>query len=478
MLNMKYTFTLFFVLLLSSNVSKAKGVSPYLPLKIDPLIELQIERLASITQMPALIKPYHIVTVADYLEKIQHSHPTLYTRINNYIKRFKKQGGITHRKIELSYSDNKQSQTNNRGIALDNNLSSSISGFYQLNKYIIANAGGTFIDKGKFIPHQSYFSMGYEYLQLDVGYREHWLSPMQESSTLTSTNAKPILSATISNVTPITDWNINYEFSVGRLEEMEGILFGETKSKGKPGFLTMHASIQPFDWWTLGVNRTFVFGGGERKVNASTLWKAIIDPVSGDNCGGQSDLQDCDQESGNQVASVTSKFDFSVGNNFPISVYAEFAGEDTNDFKPYLLGNKAFSLGVFLPYLNDDTALYLEHTIFEDLWYVHHLYDEGYRNDLSVIGHWWGDIKAINDGATGNSSTVRINVDLFKRFHLMAKLKTAKVQSSPQFSYQRHNEIALLLSQVYHDGFINYSFSLGSDVNGDDFMKLAVGYNW
>jgi len=456
----------------------AKGVSPYLPLKLDNLIELEIERVVSISQMPSLSKPYHIATVYQYLKKVEKSHPSLFGRVNNYIKRFKKQGGLTHRKVELAHSNDKSDQINNRGIAQDVNLSSSFSAFYQFNEYIIANAGGTLNKQSKFIPHQSYISLGYEYLQLDIGYREHWLSPMQESATIISTNAEPALSATISNVTPITDWNIKYELSVGRLEEMEGIEFDGVKSKGRPGFLTMHASLQPFDWWTLGVNRSFVFGGGERDINFSTVWKAIIDPVSGDNCGGESDLQDCNKESGNQVASITSKFDFSIGDNFPLSIYAEYAGEDTNDYKKYLLGNKAFSLGLFLPYLNEATSLYIEHTIFEDLWYVHHLYDEGYRNDLNVIGHWWGDRKSIKDGAMGNSSTLRFNWDISSNYHLQTKFRTAQIDSSIDYQYQRSKELELHLKQIYNDGFINYSVNFGKDINGESFYKLSLGYNW
>lgn len=460
------------------STSNAKGVSPYLPLKLDNLIELEIERVVSISQMPALNKPYHIATVYHYLKKIEKSHPRLHNRVKNYIKRYKKQGGLTHRKVELSHSNDDNDQINNRGIAQDANLSSSFSGFYQLNEYIIANAGGALNKQSNFIPHQSYISVGYEYLQLDIGYREHWLSPLQESATIVSTNAEPALSVTISNVTPITDWKIKYELSVGRLEEMDGILFDGNKTKGRPGFLTMHASLQPFDWWTLGVNRSFVFGGGEREVNLSTIWKAIIDPVSGDNCGGQSDLQDCNKESGNQVASITSKFDFSLGDNFPLSIYAELAGEDTNDYKKYLLGNKAFSLGLFLPYLTDGTSLYIEHTKFEDLWYVHHLYDEGYRNNLNVIGHWWGDRKAIKDGSTGNSSTLRFNWDINSNFHLQTKLRTAQIHSSINYQYQRTKELELHLKQVYKDGFINYAINVGKDVNGDSFYKLSLGYNW
>ena len=33
--------------------------------------------------------------------------------------------------------------------------------------------------------------------------------------------------------------------------------------------------------------RTFMFAGGDRVVDLGTVWKAIIDPINGDNCGGE-----------------------------------------------------------------------------------------------------------------------------------------------------------------------------------------------
>ena len=87
----KYILFITLFLLFNIKLANADGVSPYLPLKTDPLIELEIERLASISRMPILSKPFHIVTVVSYLNKIKDSHPQLYNRIFAYIKRYKKQ---------------------------------------------------------------------------------------------------------------------------------------------------------------------------------------------------------------------------------------------------------------------------------------------------------------------------------------------------------------------------------------------------
>ncbi len=473
----KYILFITLFLLFNIKLANADGVSPYLPLKTDPLIELEIERLASISRMPILSKPYHIVTVVSYLNKIKDSHPQLYNRIFAYIKRYKKQSAITHLSTRLSTSNNKDfTVANNRGIAMDDIAQASASGFYQFNQYVIANIGGTIVNGERIIPHNSYLSFGYEYAQFDIGYREHWLSPLQESSLTLSSNAKPAPSITLSNLTPITSWNVKYEFSIGMLEEMDGIHFDDETSSGSPGFLTMQMSFQPVDWWTLGGVRTFMFAGGDRDVNLSTIWKAIIDPISGDNCGGESELQDCNKESGNQIAAINSKMDFSI-QNFPFSLILEYAGEDAKDYK-YSLGNLGRSLGLFFPYVTRKTSLYFEHTIFHRAWYIHHLYDEGYRNDGTVMGHWWGNSKELKDSSPGNASVIRFDWDVSEKYHLETLFRTTTIDSYNKDKYSRAKEIELTFSQVYKDGFINYSLIAGVDLYGESFYRATFGYSW
>jgi len=457
--------------------ANADGVSPYLPLKTDPLIELEIERLATLSRMPILTKPYHIVTVARYLKKVEHSHPQLFHRLSAYITRYKQQSAITHLSTTLATSDNKSATiANNRGIKMDDLSQASAMGFYQFNQYAIANLGGTIVNGSKIIPTNTYLSFGYEYIQFDLGYREHWLSALQESSLALSTNAQPIPSITVSNVTPITSWNAKYEISLGLLEEMDGIKFDGSTSSGEPGFLTMQLSIQPFDWWTIGGVRTLMFAGGDRSMDLSTVWKAIIDPMSGDNCGGTSDLTDCNKESGNQIASFVSKFDLNPF-DFPISLMLEYGGEDTKE-QTYTLGNVARSVAVFFPYLNDDVSLYAEHSIFHSAWYVHHIYAEGYRNDGSVMGHWWGNSKELKDGSPGNTSLIRVNWDISQKYHLQTLLRTATIDAADTEKYSRSKEIEMTLKQVYKNGFMNYSISAGSDIYGDSFYRATIGYSW
>ena len=197
------------------------GVSPYLPLKVDGMIELEIERLATITNMPKLTKPYHIASVVKYLNKVKHSHPTLFIRVNAYVERYKAKSALTHYSIELGYGEkNGGVLANQRGQSFDSLGKLSLRGFYQTNEHLIFNAGGAIVDGQGIVPQSSFVSFGVDYMQFDIGYREHWLSPMQESASLLSTNAPAAPSITVSNVTPLTDFGLHYEISLSLLEEI------------------------------------------------------------------------------------------------------------------------------------------------------------------------------------------------------------------------------------------------------------------
>ena len=464
------------------NPAYSASKAHYLPVKVDPLIELDLERLATLAKMPVLSKPFHIATVKQYLETIKSDYPQLYTRINTYLNRYQKSYGLTHLDIEAGYSNfDDKNLANSRGRTSESNLKAEVSGYWQLSDNFNLSLGGTVFDGSDgFIPNHTYLSYFNEYIQIDLGFKEIWLSPLQESSMLLSTNAEPIARFSVSSPRPLTGWNLEYDISFGKLETQQGIRLGEERFSGEPGFLTMHFSIQPFDWWTIGINRTMMFGGGRRSVDLGDVWEAIIDPVSGDNCGGQSDLQDCTEEAGNQEASVSSKLDFTWG-----SVYLEIAGEDTANYNAYQLGNKAWSVGLFLPYLTGNSSLLAELQYIEDGWYTHHIYTEGYRNNLHSMGHWWGDEKAIDDSIGAQIVTLRYNYELNDKYHFETKIKY--IHNDPdagsegifdRYDYSKGKEVEVNFYQITESSQLRYQLYLGSDTFGEGFTRLSVKYSW
>lgn len=467
---------------LISSYGVMAGVSPYLPLKLNPVFELEVERLVTITGYPTLRKPYHIATMVDYLDKVKLTHPQLHGRINRYIERFKTSANVTHLKAEIRLDDStSKTLKNSRGRSTDNTFYSEFSAFWQPSEYVIANVGGGYGSEDHGFNFGNYISIGSDYLQVDIGYREHWLSPFQDHSMIISTQAKPMLGITLSNVEPITDFDITYEVSFGQLEKVDGIVFDGTTSSGKPGFLTMNLGFKPFDWWTVSLNRTMQFGGGDRgSVDAGSIWEAIIDPVGSDNCGGQSSLQDCDDEFGNQQAAIGSRFDLSW-NDVPYSLILEVAGEDSANFNNYQLGNVAYSLGLFIPYLSPTESLNVTAQFIEDAWYVHHLYREGYSNDGNILGHWWGDEKRVGDGIGANILSVKYTNDLSTTSHLSVKYSTIEnefSESNAVVNYDRGHYVELDYNWQYKTHFLGLHLYAGKDVNGDGFSSLAFSKMW
>ena len=180
---------------------------------------------------------------------------------------------------------------------------------------------------------------------------------------------------------------------------------------------------------------------------------------------------------GNQIASITNRFDFSVFDT-PVSLYFEYAGEDTKDHKNYQLGNLAYTYGVFLPYLTDASSLYFEYSDYHSHWYVHHLYDEGYRNDGTIMGHWWANDRVADDRVGGTTMNLRYNLDIEDFGHLTAKAKYIKLDESTKADYQAGRELEVSYTQTYKNGFIGVSLINKKNVYGDSFNRISFSYNW
>lgn len=473
----RWLFVAYLILIFPSH---AKGSAPslYLPIKTDPLFELELERLASLAKLPKMKKPYHLNTINLHLEKIKASHPKLFYRILNYTKKYSS-SNISHLTLATSVSNGTlKNIPNQRGRTSDSLFSASLASHFELGSNTLINIGGTVDDSNRFIPNFSYLSFGNEFIQADLGYKEHWLAPHHESALLLSTQAEPLLNLSINNSTPISDWNVMYELSVGILSSHNNIKLGDELHSGQPGLLLMHTSFQPTERVTIGLNRTLMFGGGKRNISPSDIWSAITDPVNSDNCGGSgTKLQDCDQEVGNQLASLAVKFDLALF-DYPFSLFYEYAGEDTKDHNNYELGNIARNIGLFIPYLNEDMSLYLEQSTFFNQWYVHHLYGEGYSNRKVKMGHWWGMEKSFNDNVGGETTTVRFNWDFISSYHLSAIYRTVKNDTSLIEDYHRSHEFEFSISSTALSGILGTTIYLGRDTYGEAFTQFGISYTW
>lgn len=459
-----------------SDIASASGISPYLPLKLAAEIETYIEQVMAITPNTPLTKPYKAIDLLTRVKLIKDSHPRLYQRLNSYLARYKRNLFLAHASAEVGFnSGERKFIPNQRGLSTENRYQISVSGYAFASPYFYAAAGAQYSDDNELEQYNSHLAFGFEYLQIELGYREHWFSPFQDSAMLVSSNAQSSPSITLSNATPITSWDIRYEIFYSELERVEGIRLGDDIFPGKPRHGGVHVSFSPLENWTIGLNRTLQFGGGQRKVSFSDVLEAFFDPAGKDNVDG-SESDDPNFEFGNQQASITTKVNFDLG--MPVSVYAEYGGEDTVNESNFSLGNNTTSIGIYLPLVREDLSLRYEYSNWSTRWYIHPLYQSGYTNNGNVLGHWGGDSRVFNDDPPADTHSVNVNWNIVQNQLLNITLRAIRNKNSTQFDYETGMEIQADYSYATDNGFYGIGLYAGKDVFGDSFGRLTTYYRW
>lgn len=465
-----------YFLLVTTCSALAKGPSPYLPLQVSPEIENQIEKLMALTPGAPLTKPYKASELIQRLKLISESYPALHKQLSHYMQRYTQSKGLTHFSASISGGNgNQKVLPNQRGVLADSQYQISLGGLAYVTPYAYVSGGFSYSDDAGSIKYNTHLGFGHEYGQIDLGYREHWFSPFEDSAMLVSTQAIASPSITISNSKPITDWNIRYEVFYSMLEEVEGIVLGDEVFPGRPRHAGLHVSFTPLDFWTLGFNRTLQFGGGKREVSFSDVLEALFDPAGKDNVG-DIDNPDPNFEFGNQQASITSKFNLDWG--MPVSIYFEYAGEDTVNESNYQLGNVAKSVGIFLPILLDNLSLRYEYSDWTNRWYTHPLYGEGYTNEGRIMGHWGADERVIGNDTPATAHTIQVNWQVNSDQVIDLTLRSLENESKLVFDYQRSYEMNLTYSYATDKGFWGAEIYAGKDTFGESFSRLALFYRW
>ena len=367
------------------------GASLYLP--IESSISDDVEKMATITNMPSTKMPYSLQMLNEYNEKIKESHPMLYDKIASKINSLSSNQLITKDKtsISLAASNSEASLANSHGIDTRYKYLFEASYMLNANEHLKGSIEGSLYEKdgsAKITTNNSFISFGFDKFQVDAGYRDHFYGPFRNGGMQISTNAINSPSITFSNPQPFSFAKINYEVFFTKLKTVDGIYYNGVSYSGSPRLLGMHLDFHPIDLLEVSLDRTFQFGGGPRSSSASDVWQAFIDPVSKDNSNANCGV-DC--ETGNQQASVNIKYN---GNLFDkdISFYAIYGGEDTVNGSNYKMGNAVQGFGLYIPFFAKDTSLRYEALDISTSWYTHHLYSNGYSNGGNVMGNWFGDI--------------------------------------------------------------------------------------
>jgi Capsule assembly protein Wzi len=445
-----------------------RGVTPYLPLNLEPEIEAQIERVLILADKPIMRRPIAAVTVLDALPKACKIDRVLCEQVERYLSRFTHTEGIAHASVEGARTSGSGAATvapNRYGMQENSSWDVSAQGYAQLGDHVIVNAGVNAYE-GRTDFTGSLISLGGGYAQMDIGFRPHWLSPMSDSSMLMSTEAPTMPSVTLSNYELFTRWGLHYEIFAALMSKSNRIVLGDGFVSGRPRLSGLHLDIEPASGWSIGVNRLYQYGGGALGGNSiSRLFKGLFAP----NAGRQTSV--ASQQVGNQEGSITSSLLFP--GRVPFAVYFEYAGEDTSRGKPYLLGNSSLSAGIHFPRLLRRFDLTLEASEWQNLWYVHSVYLDGLTNYRRVVGNWFGDQREFGDGVGGRSAMAQLGWEPPFGGLLQLRYRTLQNELYTGIDYKRYHDISIGYSRPWHGVVLGGDLESGRDVLGGNFSRLA-----
>lgn len=460
--------------LVVSSAVLARGVSPYLPLNLAPSIERKIEQVLILADKSVVRRPIPAAVVLDALPKACMRDVALCAEVRAYLSRYMHDAGVTSMQVEAAATtgDSELPIQNSHGMPADSPWEVSGQAFLQTSDYWLFNAG-VVAYQGRATPTGTAISAGFDFAQLDIGYRDHWLSPMRDSSMLISTEAPTMPSITLSNYVPITSLGFNYELFIAEMSKSDQIVFEDGYTSGRPRLAGTQLGIEPISGYTFAAARTFQFGGGARNNNSpSALFNAFIDPTHYD----QTDRLGNKAEFGNQMASIASSM--VVPAKIPFAFRLEYAGEDTGA-ESYLIARTDLTLGLDFPILWRNFDAGFEVSEWQDTWYTHHLYLDGYRNHGDVLGHWFGDNRIAQDAPWGRTRMLRFGWRRESGDYLQATYRNLEYYfSNGGYAYHPMNEIGLRYSTIRKAHAIDLELSVGRDVFGENYSRLSASLDF
>ncbi|MGC3982709.1 MAG: capsule assembly Wzi family protein [Steroidobacteraceae bacterium] len=450
----------------------ARGVSPYLPLNMSPAIEKQIERVLILAGKPATRRPIPAAWVSDALPAACRVDAQLCASVENYLERYKSDYGVPLLTLEGDWNSGSENRAlpNEHGRSAETGAQLSTLMFYQPSDHVLLS-GGAILNNDSAVPTGSMLSAGFDFAQLDIGFRDHWLSPMSGSSMLIGTEASTMPSVTLSNYRPLTPLGLTYEVFAARMSKQDGITYFGGMTSGNPHLAGMQLGIEPTIGYALTLNRVMQYGGGARGGGG---FSAFVDALG--TTANLPEVAGQQQEFGNQLASVTSSILFP--GKVPFAVNIEYAGEDNAYSGKKRLGDTALTLGLALPHLGSDFDLNYEISEWQNVWYTHHIYPLGLTNDGYVLGHWFGDQRQVGDRVGGRSHVLQAGWQASPQDYWQATYRMLMFTESNGFrtssvDYQHGHELAVRYSTAWRGHDISAQLTAGQDVLGDKFVRVS-----
>jgi hypothetical protein len=459
---------LLFLVLLASGRATA-GVSAYLPLSLAPEVEARIEQFLALAGVPVMTRPIRVATVEDALSRACATNRSLCRRVRRDLAPYHSPIAVTGAGVEVAATQsNKLTQPDQHGAPMDSSWMAYASATARFGEHSLLSVGAVG-NSERVTATGTMASLGWEPLQLDVGYRDHWWSPFRLGSMLIGTEAATMPSFTLSNVVPLTSANLRYEVFLGRMSYSDRIEFNGGYTAGYPKLFGFHVDLELAPGWTLGLSRLMQYGGGDRPSGFRDMIKAFFNPATYDNTN---PAVSTNQEFGNEQVAFSSEYVLPV--RFPISTYIEYAAEDTFHSENYRFGSSALSAGVYLPRLLPNLQLRYEFSEWQSNWYVHHIYQDGMTNYGVVLGQWGAQWRAPGDGVGAQSHALELIWDLSGGRQLDLQYRTALNNNYTGGNYQRGQELALSVSRPWRSLQVGARIDGGRDEFGDSFGRLAA----
>ncbi|MHB1540896.1 MAG: capsule assembly Wzi family protein [Steroidobacteraceae bacterium] len=461
----------------------ASGVSPYLPLNLDPAVQNAIDRVLILGDQPVLVRPIPAALVLRALPKACRVDRPLCERVRKYLRRYMQGTGVEFTSVTLAATGGKSNITlpNQHGRRAQSPYQVSGAAYIQPNPYMLLNVGGVGY-QGRFTPTGTMLSLGFDWAQLDIGWRDHWWSPLTDSSMLISTEAPTMPSITLSNTLPLTRLGLQYQVFVARMSEQRHIeLTNGTFTQGYPKMGGIMVGIQPVSGWSLGVQRVMIWGGGAAGGESLTnIMQAFINPAKAQSTGFNAGTHVVAK----QEASVTSDFIFPGPE--PFSVYFEYAANDTSMGRAYLFGKPDISAGIDFARLGPFDLTY-EFNSWSPTWYVHTAtnvqtgYQYGITNYNQSIGNWFGDQRVlatagnVADEVGGQSNMLRVGWTPPFGGYLQLRLRELANEAQTVYaSYPYKTEYmgALSYSFPWNGYAVGAEIGGGQDVFGHHYIEV------
>ncbi|HWW21660.1 MAG TPA: capsule assembly Wzi family protein [Steroidobacteraceae bacterium] len=462
----------------ASGRTEASGTSPYLPLNLSPEIERKIERVMVLAGKPVLTRPIAIAKVLAALPRARKHDPALCAQIDSYLDRYFAGSGVTNASGEVAGANHStQTIPNERGERIDSPVDASVDLFYRPYDHLLFSAGAVAYagTEGRITPDGTMVSFGNQYAQMDIGWRDHWFSPLTDSSMLISTEAPPMPSFTLSNQVPIGSLGFEYELFWARMSSSDEILYKNRLNEGAPKLAGAHIGFSPLPGWSISGNGTWQYGGGGRPENIHQFFDSLFSrTVIAVTPQGAS----TDSRFANRTVSVTSAYTFPTRN--PFEAYVEYGARDTLHGNRLRFHDTSLSAGVHFPELYKHFDLTIEASEWQNLWYSDYVWLEGLTEYGYPIGNWGADWRLSNADAVGAQSVMaQLGWTLPSGDEVDARVRTLQNQpygvgNAVPVDYRRATMLTLEYAQP-RDGYTRgLQLDVGRDVYGKGYGRLAA----